>query len=37
MTAVGICVGGLLLLATRRVPIVAVIFLGILAGLALYR
>jgi chromate transporter len=37
MTAVGICVGGLLLLATRRVPIVALIFLGILAGLALYR
>ena len=37
VTAVGITVGGVLLLATRRVPIVAVIFLGILAGFALYR
>jgi hypothetical protein len=37
VTAVGICVGCVLLLATRRVPVVAVIGLGTLVGLALYR
>jgi hypothetical protein len=37
VTAVGICAGCLVLLATRRVPIVAVIAVGILAGIALYR
>jgi chromate transporter len=36
LTAVAIAVGSLLLLATRRVPVIAVIGLGTLAGLAFY-
>jgi len=35
--AVGIAVGCLAILATRRVPVIAVIGLGTFAGLALYR